>query len=204
MDLHRTSAKPDWELIPGSERTAVQRLAAATNGYFTPANLITIVGLGIVIAGSIVLLYELYWLGLALLAIGRLLDIADGLIADKTGTKSPLGEIFDAAADKFGTLITIVAIILANITLPWIIIALIIPQIIIPIVIFYKKRKGIDVHPTLAGKLSMGLTWAGIIGLLVTKALGQPIIVTTGIYVIIGISLALGLIALWQYSTGRD
>jgi phosphatidylglycerophosphate synthase len=204
MNLHRTSAKPDWENIPASQHTTIQKLAAATNGYVTPPNLITIIGLGIVIYGLVCILNQDYWLGLVSLAIGRLLDVVDGLVADGTGTKSPLGEIFDAAVDKIGTLLTILVIIYANITSWWIIVALIIPQIIIPLVIFYKKQKGVGVHPTRAGKISMALTWVGIVGLLIVKAFGDSAFLATGVYAVIGASLLLGLYALWQYSTGRD
>jgi len=204
MNLHRTSEKPDWEKISTSKRTTIQKIAAATGGYLTPANLITIIGFGIVLYGLAYILNGEYWTGLLLLALGRLLDVADGLIADKTGTKSPLGEIFDAAADKFETLFTIAAIIVADITNLWVIVALIIPQAIIPMIIFYKKQKGIGIHPTRAGKISMALTWVGIVGLLLVKALGDAILLAVGVYIIIGLSLVLGLYALWQYTTGRD
>jgi len=204
MNLHRTSAKPDWENIRISQQSAIQKLAAKTGGWLTPPNLITVIGLGIVVYGLACILNESYWLGLVLLAIGRLLDIVDGVVADKTGTKSPLGETFDAVADKIGTLLTIIVIIVAGITNLWIILALIIPQAIIPMLILYKKQKGIGVHPTRPGKISMALTWVGIVGLLVLKALGEPIILAVAVYAIIALSLVLGLYALWQYSTGRD
>lgn len=204
MNLHRTSAKPDWEKISTSKRTAIQKIAAATGGYATPANLITIIGFGIVLYGLANILNGQYWTGLLLLAFGRLLDVADGIVADKTGTKSPLGEIFDAAADKFETLFTIAAIIVTDITNLWVIVALIIPQAIIPLLIFYKKQKGIGIHPTRAGKVSMALTWVGIVGLLLVKALGEPVLLVFAVYIIIGLSLVLGLYALWQYTAGRD
>jgi len=204
MNLHRTSEKPDWEKISTSKRTAIQKIAAATGGYLTPGNVITVIGFGIVLYSLFVILTGQYWTGLLLLALGRLLDVADGLVADKTGTKSPLGEIFDAAADKFGTLFTIAAIIVADVTNLWIIIALIIPQAIIPMIIFYKRQKGTGIHPTREGKLSMALTWVGIVGLLIIKALGGHLFLAVIVYAIIGLSLVLGLYALWQYSTGRD
>ena len=204
MNLHRTSAKPDWEKVPTSKRTAIQKIAAATNGYATPGNAITVIGFIIVLYGLAAILDGKYWTGLLLLAAGRLLDVIDGIVADKTGTKSPLGEIFDAAADKFESLFTIAAIIVAGITNLWVIVALIIPQAIIPLLIFYKKRQGIGVHPTRTGKVSMALTWVGIVGLLAVEALGEPWLLAIGVYVIIGLSLVLGLYALWQYSTGRD
>jgi len=204
MNLHRSSAKPDWEHIPVSQYTTIQKIAAATGGFVTPGNAITVIGFVIVLFGLANILDGHYWIGLILLAFGRLLDIADGVAADRTDTKSPLGEIFDAAADKIGTLFTIAAIIVADVTNLWVIVALIIPQVIIPGLIFYKKRQGVGIHPTRAGKISMALTWVGIVGLLIAKALGHTLFLTVAVYVIIGLSLALGFYALWQYATGRD
>jgi len=204
MNLHRTSGTPDWEKVAPAKRNIFQKISAATHGVASPANVITVIGLGIVIYGLILLLQQQYWVGLVLLAVGRLLDVVDGIVAEATGTKSPLGELFDAVADKIGTILTILALIFAGITYWWVIAALIIPQAVIPLVIFYKKQKGISVHPTRQGKLSMATAWVGIVGLLVEKALNdfQPLAI--GVYVIIGVSLALGLYALWQYATGRD
>jgi phosphatidylglycerophosphate synthase len=204
MNLHRTSAKPDWEKIPASKRTVIQKIAAATGGYVTPGNFITIIGFGVVLYGLLAILNGQFWTGLLLLTSGRLLDVADGVVANITGTKSPIGEIFDAAADKFETLFTIAVIIVADITNLYVVVALIIPQVIIPMLIFYKKQKGIGIHPTRAGKLSMALTWIALVGLLLVKALGGQIFLTVAVYVIIGVSLVLGFYALWQYSTGRD
>lgn len=204
MNLHRTSARADWENIPASKHTPFQKIAAITGGYATPANLVTIIGFGIVLYGLATILDGQYWLGLLLLALGRLLDVADGVVADKTGTKSPLGEIFDAAVDKLETLFTIAVLILVDITNLWVIVALIIPQAIIPMLIFYKKQKGVGIHPTRVGKLSMALTWAGIVGLLLLEVLGNQVFLATGVYAIIGLSLVLGLYALWQYSASRD
>jgi len=204
MNLHRTSAKPDWENTKTSKHNAFQKIAAATGGWVTPANIVTVIGFGIVVYGLVCLMNQQYWAGLILLAIGRLLDIVDGIVADKTGTKSPLGETFDAVADKIGTLFTIIVFIVAGITHLWVILALIIPQVVIPMLILYKKGKGIGVHPTRPGKLSMALTWVGIVGLLIVKALNDPIWLAVIVYVIIGVSLVLGLYALWQYATGRD
>jgi CDP-diacylglycerol--glycerol-3-phosphate 3-phosphatidyltransferase len=204
MNLHRSAGQPDWELVKEADRTSVQKLAAATWGLMTPPNAITVIGLIIVILGLISILEQSYWIGLLLLTAGRLMDIVDGLVADKTGTKSSVGEIFDAAADKVGTILTLIVILFANITSFWVIVALIIPQLVIPIISFYKKRKGRGVHPTRAGKLSMALTWVGIVGLIIVKALNDPLWLETIFYAVIGVSLVLGLYSLWQYMTNRD
>lgn len=204
MNLHRTTGKPDWDKVALSERNSFQKLAAATHGIVSPANVISLIGLGLVVVGLMEVINQQFWMGLGLLAVGRLLDIVDGAVAEATQTKSPLGELFDAAADKVGTLLTIVALFVANVTYWWVIAALLIPQVIIPIVIYYKRQKGINVHPTRQGKLSMAAVWVGIVGLLFVKALNDTGLLSIGVYAVIGLSLMLGLYALWQYSTGRD
>jgi len=204
MNLHRSSSQPDWDTIPESDRTSIQRLAKATNGLITPPNIITVIGLGIVIVGLLYIVNHDYWAGLTLVAIGRLLDIVDGIVADKTGTKSSVGEIFDSAADKTGTIFTVITIIVIGIAEWWIIAALLIPQIVIPLVSYYKKRTGNGVHPTRTGKISMALAWVGIVGLLLVTAIGSSTIALTVVNICIVISFVLGMIALWQYVTGRD
>ena len=206
MNLHRTTGTPDWETIKAADRTAVQRIAHATNGIITPPNLISLVGFGIVIYGLVALLNQQFWIGLIALAIGRLLDVVDGAVAQATGTKSPLGETVDASIDKIGTLLTIITLFVAGITYWWLIVLLLIPQVVIPLVIFYKRTKNIRVHPTRTGKLSMASAWVGIVGLLVTRALelSWPHPLALLVYAVVIISTALGLIALWQYTTGRD
>lgn len=204
MNLHRTSGKPDWKKVNTSTYNGFQKIAAATNGIVSPANVITVIGLIIVIVGLGAILNQQYWLGLVLVVFGRLLDIVDGVVAEATQTKSPLGEIFDAAADKIGTLLTIIVLFVADVSYWWVIIALLIPQVIIPLVIFYKKQRGIAVHPTRPGKLSMATAWVGIAGLLVAQALDGATVFTVAVYCVIGVSLVLGLYALWQYTTGRD
>lgn len=204
MNLHRTTGKADWERIAPAARTRVQVIAARTNGVVTPPNVITAIGLAIVVYGLMALLDGQFMLGLVLLVAGRLLDIADGMVAEATKTKSSVGEFADAAADKIGTLITIVVLFVAQVAPWWIITVLLIPQVVIPLTIFYKKKKGISVHPTRQGKLSMALTWVGIAGLLLAKAFDGPMLLSVAVWVIIGISTTLGLYALWQYATGRD
>lgn len=204
MNLHRTTGKADWERIAPAARTQVQVIAARTRGIVTPPNVITVIGLAIVVYGLIALLDGQFILGLVLLIVGRLLDIVDGMVAEATKTKSPVGELADAAADKIGTLLTIVVLFVAQVAPWWIIAVLLIPQIVIPLTIFYKKQKGISVHPTRQGKLSMALAWVGIAGLVLIKSLNGFMALNAMVWMIIGISTALGLYALWQYTTGRD
>jgi len=205
MDLHRTTGKPDWESIPASERTFIQKTAAATGGVLTPPNVITIIGLGLVVFGLFLLLSEHYWTGLILLAVGRGLDVVDGAVAQKTNTKSPLGEIFDAAADKFGTLFTIIALFAAQITFWWVLAILLVPQVVITLISFYKKARNASTHPTRQGKLSMASLWAALIGFIVAKALDLSVFhpFVLFVYLLAAVSTFLAAYAAVQYARQR-
>lgn len=204
MNLHRTTGKPDWDNISPATRNIFQKVAAATSGILSPANIISVLGLGLVVYGLVEIINQQFWLGLVFVAIGRLLDIVDGAVAEATHTKSPLGELVDASIDKIGTLLTIITLFVANIADWWVIVILLLPQVIIPVTIFFKRRKGINVHPTRVGKVSMALVWVSVVGLLLVNALGYMMTMVFGVYVIAVLSLVLGMYALWQYATGRD
>lgn len=206
MNLHRTTGKPDWEMVAAEKRTPLQRLAFATGGVVTPANLISMIGFGLVVYGLVALLNQEYWLGLGLLGFGRLLDVVDGAIAQKTGTKSPLGEVVDAAIDKIGTILTILTFYVAGLSFWWLITALLLPQAAIALLVLYERSRGIKIHPTRVGKVSMATLWAALVGLVLLKASAltalHPMALLT--YGIAMVSTALGVYAFWQYATGRD
>lgn len=206
MNLHRTTGTPDWEKVAVEERTAIQKLAATTKGIVTLPNLISLLGFALVIYGLVALLQEAYWEGLIALGIGRSLDIVDGAVAQATGTKSPLGEVIDATIDKFGTLFTIIVFYIAGISFWWLITALLLPQVLISLVVLYKRTKNQKVHPTLTGKLSMGTLWLSLIGLIAMKALalGPTDSLSLVTYTVTVLSVCLGFYAFWQYATSRD
>lgn len=206
MDLHRATGKPDWETIKPADRSAIQNIAAATRGVITPPNIISIIGLGLVIYGVIALTQQHFWVGIAALVIGRLLDIVDGLVAQATGTKSALGELVDASIDKIGTILTIAVLFVIAPDYWLLITALLLPQVIIPFISLYKKQKKAAIHPTRQGKLSMASLWVAIAGLIATKALDVPMTHPLAIatIVIAATSTLLALYAIWQYTTGRD
>ncbi len=100
MDLHHVHGTADWERIPVEQHNVWQRLASRTNGILTPANFITAAGTLMVGSGLNDIAHGRKGKGLLKMGIGRLADIADGAVAHKTGTKSPLGEFLDASLDK--------------------------------------------------------------------------------------------------------
>lgn len=110
MNLHRTGKQADWEKVDPSEWNLFQRLASKTHGILTPGNVITVLGAATVTSGLIDIHRGETRKGTYKVGAGRLLDILDGIVADATKTKSPLGEALDASMDKlvmFGILRTL-------------------------------------------------------------------------------------------------
>ncbi len=200
MSLHRASTKPDWELVPPTERSVFQRAAAATHGIIAPANIVTAVGFGMVLYGLWLITLEAYLSGVMFLAAGRVLDVVDGAVAEATKTKSPLGEMLDAVVDKTSTLIAVI-VLLAVGTIPWWVVAVLsLPQFIITGVIAYKKRRHVSTHPTRQGKLSMATAWIGIVGLVVSAGVDDSLAVVVISYGCVMLSFVLGLYAACQYA----
>lgn len=178
MNLHRTHQHPDWHAVAAEDRSVWQRLAAATRGIVTPGNIITLVGLTMVLAGLGALLGQYYWLAGALVLAGRLCDLLDGWAADATGTKSPLGELVDATVDKIETGAAFVAVLIAQL-LPWWIVALLLAvQVMIAVIALAARRHKVALHPSRRGKVAMALIWVLIVGLVVVRIMGvnMPVI----------------------------
>lgn len=181
-----------------------QKLAVWSKGLLTPGNLASL-------AGGISALYGLWIIvdgqtveGLAFLAAGRIADVADGLIAESTKTKSPIGETVDASIDKVvvgATLLVLGAISLV----PWIIIVIAALQNIANVIIsVVAKLRDKVIHPSRIGKVSAAFIWTTMIlyplgdflkqeghsasgGLIVVLA-----IVSFFIYVVMGLQASLG------------
>ncbi len=199
MNLHRASATPEWATVPATEQNSWQRIAAKTGGVVTPGNILTMAGFGLAIAGLAALLAEHYWLGLAGLTAGRLLDIADGMAANFTGTKSPLGELLDASVDKLITLLTIIVLGVTGLVFWWVLLLLLLPHFVITIISAQAFVAGQRLHPSRAGKLSMALIWIAIVCLILAYAVSSSPIIELVSYILGGISVALGFIATLGY-----
>jgi phosphatidylglycerophosphate synthase len=101
-------------------------------------------------------------LGAVFIITGRLCDLIDGWLADRTGTKSPLGEAVDATADKLGTAATIIVLPLAGLMPIELAIALVVPQAAIAVMALFARRRGRGLHPSRWGKLSMAAATAAL------------------------------------------
>lgn len=198
MNLHRTLGIADWHDTAHADQSRVQRIAAWSKGVITPGNLISLVGLILVIAGCVLIAQSHYWYGGLVILVGRLLDILDGHVADKTGTKGPVGELVDASFDKIGTVATIITLFVAQIAAWPLLIALLIPQVAITLFTGLKRAQGHPLHPSLLGKLSMAAVWVAITGLVTAKATDMSAILALSMCITIGASV-LGGVAAVQY-----
>jgi phosphatidylglycerophosphate synthase len=205
MNLHRTHGKPDWSGVVAAEQNKWQRLAVRTGGGVTPGNICTITGFVIVVAGLYFIVKEYFWFGLLLLGVGRAFDLLDGWLADRTGTKSPLGELLDASFDKLGTALTLVVFALSHVAPGWALLALLLPHAAISVIAAQSfLRKRVQLHPSQIGKFSMAVAWASLAGFVLLKAVqahgdAQLSLLVHGLVIV---SAALGTGALISY--GRE
>lgn len=170
MQLHRTTGQPDWEAVPTAERNYWQQHAARTNGWLTPANIASVIGLLIVLFGLGELLAKHYVVCIVCLAVGRLTDIVDGWLADRTGTKSPLGERMDATIDKIGVFLAFIVFFIVPVGNGWLVLALLLPQVAATILSLVAVRQGRHLHPSRIGKLTAVAIWSSLVGLLIVAA----------------------------------
>ena len=175
MQLHRSSGRPDWAKIPADKQNTWQRLAQQTNGVLTPGNLFTASGFALVIIGLGLILRHDYWVGLLMVAVGRLFDIFDGLAAEATGTKSPLGEKLDAGLDKLASVAAFVVLVIGHILPLWAAILLLVPNLSNAALTVYASRIGFTNHPNQYGKISMALSWLGMCAFVLAAALYSPL-----------------------------
>ena len=161
LNLH-TAKVADWEK-EGGPHNIWQKIASKSYGALTPANLASIAGGIIAVYGLFLIANEEVLSGLLLVAIGRIADLVDGLIAEYTKTKSPLGELVDVTMDKI--VLALALIVFVSISLiPWPIIAVVALQNIANVVIsLAAKLKKKVIHPSSYGKLATALSWVAII-----------------------------------------
>jgi len=77
-------------------------------------NLITLLGLGFVCAGSLFLYMHMYLLSFVFLSLGGLSDAIDGALARKRGLRSPFGAFLDSLTDRFSDALPFIAIALST------------------------------------------------------------------------------------------
>lgn len=168
MNLHRVEHDPDWAAVSPGVRNIWQKLAAATNGIVTLGNLFSLMGLLSVPVGlylmnlgdTPLLKYVAFFYAIPVLALGRICDLLDGWLADRTGTKSPLGEKIDASFDKISTAGILIGLVVLHVIDWWILALLILPHILVAAVALLAYSHGRGLHPSRIGKNSMAVAWA--------------------------------------------
>ena len=206
MDLHRASKVPDWEVIPPHKRNVWQHMAADTYGVGTPGNFLSVSGFLCVLAGLWIVVAGSLFAGTVLVSVGRLADIADGIIAHRTGTKSPLGRLLDASLDKTGAYLALIIFTLRGVLPPAVAIAIALPNLVTMFVSSYAPWRHIFLNPSLAGKLAAGGYWTAIIAFVADEIAkdGTPAYVYHGLrlvsYGIAVVSVTIGIYATLGYA----
>ncbi len=201
MNLHRINGVADWEHTPVAEHNYWQRLAVSTHGMVTPGNLTSLAGFLISLAGIVSLFYEAYWFALLAILVGRCLDLLDGFLAEKTSTKSPLGELVDATVDKVITLAAVFSLYVLGLASGPLLLVLFAPQVLITVCTLIGRTQQVHLHPALTGKWSMALVWVVLLGLVLAHAgdfSTQRILIITA-WIVAFTSAALAGHALWGY-----
>lgn len=172
MDLHRVGKEPEWKGV--SQPNAFQVVAEATDGLVTPGNVVSGLGLGLVLDGLRRIRDGRTVLGLSEVTAGRLCDLADGAIAHKTGTKSPLGEALDATFDKIGTAATLPTFMMEGIVPPVAGLAIGAQNVANAALSMEAVRRGNRLHPSQSGKVSVAMQWATMGAYGLSEILSSP------------------------------
>ena len=201
MDLHHSAKRAEWLATDKAQRNVWQRLAARTHGIVTPANAVSVVGFAMVLWGLGELVVGSYTVAIALLFFGRMADVLDGYLANKTGTKSPLGETLDAGFDKIATMFAVLVLGMSGIAPWWVLVGLLAAQLFVIGVTIYSRHYHLHLHPSRSGKYSMAVSWLGLGGFIFGTALsGTTATVFTAFgYGLGGLGICLGAIAGGRY-----
>lgn len=163
IDLHYADAEPDWQKVKPQDRNIWQRTAAATDCYVTPGNLVSLLGLALVIWGFVDFAEGNVLGGLIRIAAGRVMDLADGAVAHATGTKNSLGAALDAAIDKIELLIGLLVLTQHGLLPVLVGIAVGLQNTANILLAASAKKRQIELHPSRWGKIATAAQWCAII-----------------------------------------
>lgn len=120
---------------------------------FSPANAISLIGLGLTIYGSLNITSVV---GVLLLGAGRFIDVFDGPIARRTHTSS-LGALVDATCDKIGIAFLVSAVWIAHYAPVWLLAYVIIQNLANVILSWLTAQRGMKPAASRSGKYAMFL-----------------------------------------------
>ncbi len=173
MNMYRAGDAPDWAATPSHKRNFWQRIAAQTNGYGTPGNVLSIGGFAMVVVGLYIVAAHSLWEGTLFVGMGRLADILDGVIAHYTGTKSPLGRAIDATLDKIGALAALAVFGTNNLMPIWVAAAILLQNIWTIAVGVYAPWRRVSLNPSREGKFAAAGFWMTIVLFVTARLLSE-------------------------------
>jgi phosphatidylglycerophosphate synthase len=203
MNLHRVEGQADWQKVSPPKWNSWQKAAARSGGVITIGNFFSLLGLLSVPLGLIIIVRDHHYIsGVIILALGRLCDMIDGWLADKTGTKSPLGEKVDATFDKASTGLAVAVLAVSGILPWWALALLILPHLVISALALTVLRRGKVIHPSRAGKLSMAAGWLSLLVFVAAEGVNGGVPGTALVllaYILLGVSVLMSIAALIGY-----
>ena len=176
LNLHR-AIKPDWEDVPESERTYIQKVAAKTNGVVTPANIITASSTVLVLSGLKDINAGQMVRGSIKVGLGRLGDLADGEAADRTGTKSPTGAAVDVAADYVQLSAALWTLQRRKLIPTHTAVSIGVPRVVNALSTAVAQLNGAKTYSSSVGKMSMAEVWGTLgahVGAAALEQAGHP------------------------------
>lgn len=200
MKLHRVGKRADWDRLKARNRNNWQKVAVKTHGIITPGNIISMVGFGLVVSGLWFMYIDQVLLGVLMVGVGRLLDIADGMLADKTGTKSPLGEVVDATIDKAEIALALPVLVITQVLLPWQALVIVALHALNVVLIFITKVRGMLPHASQSGKYATTVQWVAIVLYGVIKNNPSLRSISWLSHAVFNLALILGLVTIYGYA----
>ena len=161
-NLHRSDKESDWANIPDVKRNIWQKIATRTGGVVTPANVMTDLGVWVVHKGLKDFQQGEKLKGVLEIATGHLFDAGDGFLADLTKTKSPLGEVHDAVADKVKEAFELTSLTKSGDIPPLSALVMGTHGVIMGVLTGVAQVRGVRTHSSLPGKLATGAKAAAI------------------------------------------
>lgn len=205
LQLHRVGDIPDWKTVPPARHNGWQRLAIQTYGMLTPGNVISLIGLTFVMIGLWQIASAQLGQGAILVAIGRIADLVDGVVADHTGTKSPMGEILDASFDKLGAFVALYIFTIHHIVPVWLAVLFVLQLLITVLIALWARGRRVVLHPSKIGKFTTAASWLALLAFISGRYLtaaaqhASARIVLSSAYGLATIALALGIVGIHGY-----
>jgi phosphatidylglycerophosphate synthase len=152
----------EWQLKTHEEQNIHQRIAERTHGALTLANFVSLAGAAVTAWG----LYDWHKgreeKAIIKIGVGRILDVADGEIAKRTGTRGKVGAGVDATIDKALTVAATVQLCKdGTLSKPYAAVT-ILQQARTTVENARIEKLGGEANPSADGKNGMGGFWLGL------------------------------------------